>query len=234
MKPGYITLKIAETASMDAYTARPEQEGIFPGIILLQEAYGVNAYMRGVADRLAKEGYVVIVPELYHRTAPGLEAGYQDFGAVMPYLQALTIEGLSADLQAAYDWLQGQKDVHKEKIGSVGFCMGGRVSFLANAVLPLSAAVSYYGGGIATMKEKARDLRAPHLFFWGGADRHIPPEQVETIVQALREAGKIFTNVVISQAGHAFHCDERDSYEPKAARQAWAMTLAFLDDYLNG
>lgn len=233
MKTTSVTLKVSDGTTMQAYVSMPEPEGKYPGIILLQEAFGVNGHIRSVADRLAKEGYVVIAPELFHRTAPaGFEGSYTDFSALAPHFQGINVEGLTADLKASYEWLQQQTNVNHTKTGSIGFCMGGRVSFLANTVLPLSAAVSYYGGGMAALAERATQMHGPQLFFWGGLDKHIPQEQVDTVINAVKKAGKTYTNVVISYADHAFNCDERPSYNKQAAGEAWAMTLAFFKNNL--
>ncbi|MCC9168702.1 dienelactone hydrolase family protein [Pontibacter harenae] len=229
----FISLQSADGTDMEAYVAMPEAEGSYPGILLLQEAFGVNNHIRDVAERIAREGYVVIAPDLFHRTAKRIELPYDDFAAAMPHYQAIIKEGLSADLQASYDWLQQQPNVVHEKVGSIGFCLGGRVSFLANAVLPLSAAVSYYGGGIPSLLDEATNLHATHLFFWGGQDKHIPQEQITSIISAVRAAGKQYINVEISYADHGFHCDERGSYSPDAAKEAWAMTLAFFQNKLR-
>jgi len=232
--PNAVTLQVGDGTEMQAYTARPITNGPFPGIILLQEAFGVNHHIRSIADRLAEEGYVVVAPELFHRSAePGTEIPYDDFPSALPHFQAISPEGLTADLQAAHAWLQEQPNVTIDKIGSVGFCLGGRVSFLANAVLPLAAAVSYYGGGTHQLKDRAKDLHAPHLFFWGGQDKHIPAEQVAEVVQALDAAGKPYINTVISYADHGFHCDERPSYNREAAQEAWALTMSFFNEKLR-
>ena len=230
----FVTLTVAGGTEMRAYTAFPAATGPVPGIILLQEAFGVNHHIRSVADRLAAAGYAVVAPELFHRTAaPGLEIAYSDFASAMPHYGAINDDDLTADLQASYDWLQGQALVRADKIGSIGFCLGGRVSFLANAVLPLAAAVSYYGGGTHTIADRAPDLHAPHLFFWGGLDEHISKADVAQVVAAVEAAGKPFINTVISYADHSFHCDERPSYHPQAAAEAWAMTLAFFGEKLG-
>ena len=228
------TLAVADGTEMRAYTAFPNSTGPVPGIILLQEAFGVNHHIRSVADRLAAAGYAVVAPELFHRTAaPGQEFAYSDFGSAMPHYNAINNEGLTADLRAAYDWLQNQPLVMADKIGSIGFCLGGRVSFLANAVLPLAAAVSYYGGGTHLLTDHAKDLHAPQLFFWGGLDAHISKEQITQVTDAVEAARKPFINTVISYADHGFHCDERPSYHAGAAAEAWAMTLAFLGEKLG-
>lgn len=228
-----ITLQVSDGTTMNAYVSAPEGKGPFPGIIVFQEAFGVNGHIRSICDRLAKEGYVTIAPELFHRSAAaGTELSYTDFSLVMPHIQALTVEGMSADMKATYDWLQQQSTVTHDKTGCIGFCMGGRASFLANTVLPLSAAISYYGGGMVPLAERASQMHAPHLFFWGGLDKHILPEHIETVINAVKKANKTYTNIVFSYADHAFSCDERPSYNKQAASEAWAMTLAFLKNNL--
>jgi carboxymethylenebutenolidase len=232
--PNSLVLSVADGTTLHAYVARPAAAGPAPALILCQEAFGVNPHIRSVADRLAQAGYVVVAPELFHRTAaPGLEVGYTDFATVLPHFQAVTHEGLGQDVRAAYDWLHSQPDVQPERIGAIGFCLGGRVAFLANAELPLCAAVSYYGGGLHLLADRAAELHAPHLFFWGGLDTHITVEQRDAIVAAVDAAGKPYVNTVISYAEHGFHCDARASYHPEAAAEAWALTLAFLQDKLR-
>jgi len=229
----FITLPVADGTEIDAYIAFPEEQESFPAIILLQEAFGVNHHIRNIAERFCKEGYAVIAPDLFHRTAKRIEIDYKDFAAAMPHYQAITKEGLTADLKAAYAWLQQQQNIEHEKTGSIGFCLGGRVSFIANTVLPLAAAVSYYGGGLDTLASEAVNMQAPHLFFWGGKDTHIPQEKIDTIINAVKAAGKDYINTVISYADHGFHCDERGSYHPLAAKEAWATTLAFFANRLK-
>jgi carboxymethylenebutenolidase len=233
MQTQTISLSVDQANDMNAYVVSPDNKNSYPAIIVFQEAFGVNDHIKNVAEKISAEGYIVIAPELFHRTAPpGTTISYTNFDAVRPHISALTIEGLTADIKATYNWLQQDQQVIKNKIGAVGFCLGGRVSFLANATLPLSAAVSYYGGSIQTMTDKAKDLHAPQLFFWGGLDKHILPEHRDTITKALDDAGKEYINTVISYADHGFNCDARTSYNPKAAKEAWAMTLAFFKNDL--
>ena len=229
----YVNLKVADGTDMEAYTAIPEDAAgrNAPGLILIQEAFGVNHHVRDVADRFAAQGYVVIAPEIFHRTAPPyFEGSYGDFQAVMPHYGAITNEGLEADLKASYHWLRHNELVNPENIFSVGYCLGGRVSFLANAVLPLKAAASYYGGNIKEVAGKAATVSGPHLFFWGGLDKHIGQDQIDMVIKAMDAAGKDYINVKISYADHAFFCDERPAYNEKAAKEAWALTLAFFEN----
>lgn len=229
-----ITLSVKDANDMNAFVVTPAGAGPFPAVIVFQEAFGVNAHIRDVAGRIANEDYIVIAPELFHRTAPpGFELGYSDFSLVMPHFQALATENIVNDARAAYDWLMAQGNVIKDKIGCIGFCLGGRVSFIANSELPLAAAVSYYGGSTHTVADRAAALHGPHLFFWGGKDQHILPEHVQAVIDAVKNADKDYVNVVISYAGHAFFCDARPAYHPQAAREAWGMTIAFLKNKLQ-
>ena len=226
------TIAVADGTEIDTYIAFPETEEALPAIILFQEAYGVNGHIRSIAERLCDEGYAVAAPDLFHRTARRIEIAYTDFEAALPHFQAITKEGLSADVKAVYDWLNRQ-NVRKGKTGCIGFCLGGRVAYIANTVVPMAAAVSYYGGGLDQLTADAPKLHGPHLFFWGGKDKHITPDKVEKTISAVRKAGKEYTSVVISCADHAFNCDERPSYHPQAAKEAWAHTLAFFESRLK-
>ena len=224
-----VTLKVDDGTQMAAYVSRPNGGKKLPGIIVLQEAFGVNSHIRDVTERLAGEGYVAIAPELFHRTAPGFEGDYTNFQAVMPHLRAVTPQTAEADLRAVHSWLQAASSLDCEKIYCVGFCMGGRVSYLANAALRLRAAASFYGGGIAPdLLDRASALHAPMLLIWGGLDKHIGPEQRGAVVDALSNNKKIYVNVEFSDADHGFFCNERASWQPRAARQAWALLLEFL------
>lgn len=225
-----VQLKVADGPAMEAYVARPEGNGPHPGLMVFQEAFGVNAHIRDVTERFAEQNYVAIAPELFHRTAPnGFEANYSDFAAVRPHLQALTPEAAEADIRATYDWLQSNAQVKRDEISSVGFCMGGRVSFIADSILPLRAAVSFYGGGIAPgLLDRAGSLYGPILLIWGGLDKHITPEIRRSVIDAVAAQHKSYVNAEFSQADHGFFCDQRPAYEPRSARQAWALTLEFL------
>jgi carboxymethylenebutenolidase len=225
-----VELAVADGTRMGAYVARPESTGPHRGLLVFQEAFGVNHHIRSVTERFAAEGYVAIAPELFHRTAPsGFEGSYTDFPAVMPNLQAVTNETAEADLRSAYEWLRSNVAVKASEISSVGFCMGGRVSFIANSAIRLHAAVSFYGGGIAPgLLGRVAKLQAPSLLIWGGLDKHITPEQRRALTEALSAENKIYVSAEFSRADHGFFCDERAAYEPQSARQAWALTLEFL------
>jgi carboxymethylenebutenolidase len=231
-KTEYVNLSASDGTSLRAYVAHPEGKPR-AGLLVFQEAFGVNAHIRDLTERFAREGYLSISPELFHRSAPGFEAGYTNFAEVMPHMQALTDAGLAADIQAAYQWLKNG-EAKNLSVGSTGYCMGGRTSIQAALTVPLQGSVSYYGGGIApggmfpSLSDRLKDLKTPTLLFWGGLDAHIGPEAVQAVTKALDEAKKDYVNVVFSNADHGFFCDARASYNPVAAKQAWVLTLEFL------
>jgi carboxymethylenebutenolidase len=235
IKTEEIMLQVADGTTMKGYVAAPEGTAKLPAMLVFQEAFGVNAHIRDVADRFAAAGYFSIAPELFHRSGPGFEGAYDNFPAVMPHMQALTVEGMSQDVQSAYGWLQTHPRVLANSTAGIGFCMGGRVSFLANSLVPLKAAVSFYGGGIApALLPRAAEQHAPILLVWGGLDKHIPPEQIRGVTDALRQANKPFINVEFSDADHGFFCDARASYNKSAAAVAWPMVLKFLETHIKG
>jgi carboxymethylenebutenolidase len=235
IRTGYVDLSVDDGTTMRAYVARPAAGGALPGLIVGQEAFGVNAHIRDVTERFAKQGYAAIAPELFHRTAgAGFEARYDDFPSVMPHMQALRHPQVEADLRATHAWLAAGASGGGAPISAVGFCMGGFVAFLAALTLPVACAVSFYGGGIAPspmrpgLLDRVSELRAPVMLIWGGRDKHLGPDVIRSVTDALRAAEKTFVNVEFSDADHGFFCDVRPSYNPVAAAEAWPLTLAFL------
>ncbi|MGH7523935.1 MAG: dienelactone hydrolase family protein [Gemmatimonadales bacterium] len=230
-----VTLNVSDGSTAPAWVTHPAGDARHPGLILFQEAFGVNAHIRDLAGRFAGEGYVVAAPEMFHRTAdPGFEAAYTDFESVRPHVEKLTADGIAADAAAAYAFLQRDRRVDPDRIAAIGYCMGGRCAFVANATLPLRAAVSYYGGGIApALLKRVPNLHGPQLFFWGEKDAKITPAIRASIIDAFRSVGKAFVNVDMSEAGHGFFCDQRAAYHADSAAEAWALTLAFLSRNLR-
>jgi carboxymethylenebutenolidase len=227
-----VRLSAADGTELNAYTARPAEPGNYPGLIVCQEAFGVNAHIRDLVERFAREGYVAIAPELFHRTAEGFDGDYGDFPSVMPHYGAVTDEGLAHDLRASHDWLVANLGVGAPT-AAIGYCLGGKTAFLASMVLPVRAAVSYYGGGIAPgLLARVDEVAAPVLLHWGGRDAHLGPDVVAAVSAALTAAGKPFVSVVYSEADHGFFRDVWPSYHAESAAESWALTLAFLDKHL--
>lgn len=226
----WVSVPVDGAPEMRMFVVRPGGEGPHRAIIVMQEAFGVNSHIRDVTTRFAREGFLAVAPELFHRTGSGVEGRYDAFAEMKPHSSALTTEGILADAKAAFRWVVSQEDVDAARVAAIGYCLGGRAAFLANSSLPLAAGVSYYAGGMPSVVDRAGGVHGPHTFFWGGRDTHVTAEQRQAVVEAFARAGKTFTNVEFSQADHGFFCDQRSSYEPNAAREAWALTLAFLAD----
>lgn len=226
---------VSDGTTMDLYVARPaDGTNRQAGVIVLQEIFGVNGHIRDVTDRFARHGYTAAAPDIFHRTAPRFDVGYDDRSG-MAHAQALTAEQAAADIRAAHQHLRSLLAalVDDPKIAAVGFCLGGGLAFLANAELPLAAAVSFYGAGIARAHiGRTKDQHGPLLLFWGGKDQHITTANRREVADALTAAGKPFINVEVGHADHGFFCDARGAYEPVAARQAWDLTTSFLDSHL--
>jgi carboxymethylenebutenolidase len=229
LRSEWVELTAGDGTTLRAWISRPDGQSPRRGLLVFQEAFGVNAHIRHVTQRFAAAGYVAIAPELFHRTAPGFDCRYDEFAATMPHLKAITEQGLETDARAAFDWLA--REGVADNAAAVGYCLGGRAAFVANSAVPLRAAVSYYGGNIPPLIGRAPRLSGPMLFFWGGLDHHIPDEQRRAVITGVREANKVFVDVTFSGADHGFFCDARAAYQPQAALQAWHMTLAFLDTY---
>jgi carboxymethylenebutenolidase len=223
-----IELAVEDGSKMGAYVARPSSGAKGPGMIVFQEAFGVNAHIRDIANRFADLGFTAVAPELYHRSGAGLDLPYGDMDKVRPIMSQVTTEGLQADVKAAYGWISKTAGIPADKIAAIGYCMGGRVTYIANGTVPLAAGVSYYGGGMTNLLQFAEKQNGPILMYWGGLDKNIPAEQTRQIADALTAAEKKHEQVLFSFAEHGFFCDARPSYNPEAARQSWALTLEYL------
>lgn len=229
----FITLHVSDGTQMRAYIARPANTDRHAGMIVFPDAFGLHQHNIDIVDEWARQGFVAIAPELFHRTAEGEPGAYGDISAVMPHIRALTSEGLIADASACFEWLATEGGVDRARIAAVGFCMGGRTTYLANSALPLVASISYYGGSIAPLLlDRAATLHGPQLLFWGGQDKGIPPEQHRAVADACRSAGKRFVDVEFSWANHGFATAHNP--DSAAAGQAASLAMTFLQDALNG
>ncbi len=232
------TVRIATTSGgMPTYDAAPE--GSPNGaVIVIQEAWGVTSHIEDVADRLARAGYRALAPHLFYRTGdPEIAPG--DLDAAFGQMGALTQKGLLDDLDATTGYLE-DAGFGPARVGIVGFCMGGTVSFLAGASRPLGAAVSFYGGGVSEgrfgmppLVDLAPRLRAPWLGLYGDQDQSITVDDVEALRQAASGAGVATEIVRYPDAGHAFHNDARpQAYHEGSARDAWTRTLDWFGRHL--
>lgn len=208
-------------------------------VVVIQEAFGLNEHIGDVCRRLADEGYVAVAPALFHRTGSPV-LGYGDFQKVMPHMKALSDDGILGDVDAAREHLH-EMGFADERIGIVGFCLGGRVAFLVAARRSLGAAVTFYGGGIVSGRSDAMPslvdgvagMATPWLGFFGDRDKSISVDDVEDLRARLDGEATVPHEVVrYGSAGHGFFCDRRDSYDADAAADAWPRALAWFSTHL--
>jgi carboxymethylenebutenolidase len=212
-----------------AYLALP-RSGHGPGILLIQEIFGVNAHIRSVADQYAADGFVVLAPDMFWRAEPRVELGYdeKDWAKAAALKQQTDTGKAQADIAAAVKALRALPGV-EGKVCSVGYCWGGQMSYLAAANGHVDAAVAYYGGGIQNQLDRADDIKVPLLMHFGGKDQHISMDAVRSIAErfGIREEVEIH---VYPNAEHGFNCSHRSTYNQRAAAEAHGHTLIFLSE----
>ncbi len=226
----FIDLKAADGTTFPAYVAEPagKPKG---GIVVVQEIFGVNTHIREVADGYAADGYLAVAPATFHRVQQNVELGYAeaDMGAgfkLKQAVEALPAPGVLQDLQAAVDYAASKSG---GKVGMVGYCWGGLLTWrAASALTGLSAAVPYYGGGMTTPEEAARQPKVPVLAHFGEQDQWIPLDSIEALKKAHPEI-----EVHVYPAHHGFNCNHRGAYDEASAKLARERTLAFFADKLK-
>lgn len=218
---------------MTGFLAKPDGEGKYPTVLVIMEAFGLNAHIKDVATRLAGEGYAALAPDMYHRE-PNAVVGYDELPEAIRLMTTTRDDGILSDLNAALTYLQAQPFVRADRIGITGFCMGGRISFLAATAIPaIKAAAPFYGGGIGGLLDRAADIKCPMLLFFGDQDPFIPNDEVEKIGSTLRDLNKDAEVKVYAGAPHGFFCNERDSYRADAAKDAWERLKTFFARHLK-
>jgi len=230
-------------APMPGYLAVPEGAGPFPAVLVIEEIFGVNSHIRDVTERVAREGYVALAPDIHHRAAPGQELQYDEQGMQkgMQLIPKLTADGIGADLAASLKLLRARKDVRGDRIGCMGFCIGGHVAYLAACTTDVRATASFYGGGIANFGPgggaptvtKTGGIKGRVLCLFGAQDTMIPPAQVETIKGELEKHGVKHEVVVYPEATHGFFCDQRGSYHKPSAENAWERVKKLFNEELR-
>ncbi len=232
-----------ESGGMGAYVARPADAGPHPAVLVWMEIFGVNAHIRDVAERVAREGYVAVAPDFFHRTHPGLELGYGESDmeqGFVPYGQ-LHVDTMLADARAAIAWLRARGDVRGERIGTMGFCVGGHMAYLCACETDVAAAASFYGGGIAVPEAfgnadtlgRTEKIRGRILCLFGEEDEYIPLDQVEAIRAGLERHEIPHETKVYPGVGHGFFCDVRESYDAAAADDAWTRVKTLFAEELK-
>ena len=225
----FIHLTAADGFGFPAYVAEPATGKARGAVVVLQEIFGVNSHIRAVADGYAAEGYLAVAPAAFHRVKQGVELGYtsDDMAAgiaLKSAVEALPAPGVMADIEAAVAYAS-----RAGKVGVVGYCWGGLLTWrTACLVKGVSAAAPYYGGGVTTPAEAARKPLCPVMAHFGEKDHWIPMESVQAFAQA--QPG---TQVHVYAADHGFNCDQRGSWDAPAAKLARERTLALFAKHLG-
>ena len=219
-----VKLKASDGHELDAYVVRPEGTPL-AGLVVIQEAFGVNAHIRSVTEGYARDGFLAIAPAIFDRIERGVELGYtgsnreKGFG----YARRLNLDDAVKDIAAAMEFLRTQ---HAAKSGVIGYCLGGTLAWLSATRLQPSAAVGYYGGGIGRFA--GENPRCPVMLHFGALDKHIPKSEIDK-VQEQHPDVQVFW---YENADHGFNCNDRDTCNPQASRLARERSLAFLTQHL--
>ena len=225
-----------------AYIAQPIDPGPWPGVIVFQEIFGVNAHIRDVTDRIAKLGYVAIAPAIYQRQVDNFEVGYspEEVALGREYKVKTRADELLSDTQTAIAYLQAHAHVKHDAIGAIGFCFGGHVTYLAATLPEIKAAAAFYGAGIATLTPgggeptitRTQQIQGKLYAFFGTKDDLIPNEQVSEIEAELQKH-KIDHQIFRYPTGHGFFCDRRGTYNEAAATDAWEKVQQLFTETLK-
>ena len=225
-----VTLTAADGQTFDAYVAQPTGQAK-GAVVVLQEIFGVNSHIRSVADGYAAAGYLAVAPATFARVQTGVELGYTeaDMGSgfgLKNAVEALPAPGVLQDIQAAVNYAAEQSG---GKVAVLGFCWGGLLTWRSACLLNgVSAAVPYYGGGVTTAEEVARQPHCPVMAHFGDQDHWIPLDGVEAFKAAHPQV-----QVHVYAANHGFNCDQRGSFNAAAAQLARERTLSFLAQHIG-
>ena len=242
IRTNHVTVKNGDL-NIAAYLAQPTQGGPYPGVVVIQEIFGVNSHIRDVTDRIAGLGYVAIAPAIYQRLAPGFEVGYTDADLQLgrKYKEQTTAPELLSDIQATIDFLKQRDNVKNAPFGAIGFCFGGHVTYLAATLPDIGATASFYGAGIVTgtpgggpaTVTRTAEIKGTLYGFFGTEDPLIPNSEVDQIEAELQKC-KIPHRIFRYQATHGFFCEQRDSYNKDAAEDAWKQVRELFALELTG
>ena len=228
------TIKIrSKNGTFDGYLATPDG-GPAPGVIVIQEVFGVNGHIKDVTRRVAELGYAALAPDMFWPVHPNFDVGYEgaDREQAVAYMQQMNLDTAVEDVAASIEALGARPEADAGKTGVVGFCWGGSITYLVACRLNPTCAVAYYGGRIAEFLDEVGTMINPVTFHLGELDASIPMDQVEQIRQAT--AGKSDVEVyTYPGAEHGFHCDHRASYHEASAKLAWRRTGEFFKKHLG-
>ena len=211
-----------------AYVAKPEGQGPWPAVVVVQEIFGVNANIRAVAEQYARDGFVALALDLFWRLEPGVELGYTEADRAKAYglMQRFDVDAGIADIQSSIDALRADADCDG-RVGVVGFCLGGKMAYLSACHTNADASVGYYGVGLDALLDRAARISKPLVLHIAEQDMLCPPEAQAAIVAGL-QSQPLATSHLYPDVGHAFARVNGDHWAPEAAALANARTLAVL------
>jgi carboxymethylenebutenolidase len=217
-----------ELGATPGYLAKPVGSGPWPGLIVIQEWWGLDAQTKSITDRFANAGYLAFSPDLYHGEIAPLGDGQKAMQLVQKYGS-----GAPDEMQRAFDALKSHPDC-TGKVGSVGFCFGGRMSLMLGASRPLDAVCTFYGGGMQQVFPQLGSLKAPVLGLFGDQDQSIPAGVIQEFDELLDKIGVEHEVIVYPNSGHAFFRDsDPNAYRPEAAKDAWEKVTKFFEKNLG-
>lgn len=209
------------------YLAKPFRSGPWPTLVVIQEWWGLDEQTKSIADRFAAVGYLAFAPDLYHGELAQLGDGERASALKDKYAPAAP-----GELETVFDALKSREDC-SGRIGSVGFCFGGRMVLALGLSRPLDAVCTFYGGGMQNLFDQLSKLKSPVLGLFGDRDQSIPVGTVEQFDKLLDRAGVEHEIIVYPNSGHAFFRDRDPSvYKPEAARDAWERVTKFFARHL--
>ena len=217
-----------ELGTIPGYLAKPVDGSPWPGLIVIQEWWGLDAQTKSIADRFASIGYLAFAPDLYHSELAQLGDGQTATKLVQKYAP-----GAPTELQKVYDALKKNTNC-TGKVGSVGFCFGGHMSLALGINRPMDALCTFYGGGMQLIFDQLGSLKSPVLGLFGDEDQSIPVGTIQEFEKLLEKIGVEHEIVVYPNSGHAFFRDnDPDVYKPEAAKDAWERVVKFFGEKLH-
>lgn len=229
-----ITIKSLDGKSFGAYVAAPKN-GNGPGIIVIQEIFGVNAVMRGICDALAAKGYIAVCPDLFWRLEPGIQITDQsavEWDRAFELYKAFDVEAGVRDLLATLAHLRQTKGC-SGKVGTVGYCLGGKLAFLMASRSDVDCAVSYYGVGLDGLLQEVHDVRNPLLLHIAALDKFVPPDARAKILTSIAR-NPVITAYTYPGVDHAFARPNGQNFNQEAANLANQRSADFFADHLQG
>lgn len=220
---------------MPAFVCKPSMTVPQAGVVLLMEAFGLTQHIQDVAVQIAKEGYIVIAPDLYYRE-PNNKFTYEEVEQARAMMFRLDFEkSVDEDIRAAITYVKSKLDVPTIKVGVTGFCLGGGLAFLSACKLSdeIAAAAPFYGVVLDEWIDAAITINVPMYLFFGGVDPFIPLQRVEQMESRLQELGKEYQLKIYNDADHGFFCHERSSYNYEAAEDSWHELVYFFRQHLQ-